>query len=45
MRGYEVLMVNSMEMLEEDDSENKNTVDEEIDERDLREAMRNKRDW
>ena len=30
---------------EEDESENKNTVDDEIDERDLREAMRNKRDW
>lgn len=33
-------------MLEdEDESENKNTVDEEVDERDLRTAMRNKRDW
>ena len=46
LKGYEVILVNSMEMLEEEDeSENRNTVDEEIDERDLRDAMRNKRDW
>ena len=33
-------------MLEdEDESDRQHTVDEEIDERDVRNAMRNKRDW
>lgn len=45
LRGYEVLVVDSMDMLEEEDDRPKREEAEEVDERDLRDAMRNKRDW
>lgn len=46
LKGYEVLVVDSMDMLEEEDDRPPRTEeDQEVDENDLRNAMRNKRDW
>lgn len=47
VRGYEVQVVDSMEMIEEGDDRPKRDGPEndEMDERDYREAMRNKKEW
>ena len=47
MKGFEVIQVTSMDMLEdpEEHSRRKDYVEEELDERLVREAMRNRKDW
>lgn len=46
VKGYEVVLVTSMDMLEDDEEEKMDAEsDEEIDDRVMNEALRNKRDW
>jgi RNA recognition motif-containing protein len=47
IKDYEVLVVNSMEMLSDDEDEERRDEpdEEEFDDRDVRNAMRNKRDF
>ena len=46
IKDYEIILVNSMEMLSDDEDEEKGAEeDEEFDDRDVRNAMKNKRDF
>ena len=45
IRDYEVLMVDRMDMLSDDEDEDKNEAEEDFDDRDVRTAMRNKKDY
>jgi hypothetical protein len=45
IKDYEVLVVNSMEMLSDDEEEKQQEPDEDFDDRDVNNAMRNKRDY
>jgi hypothetical protein len=45
IQDYEVMMVNSMEMLSDDEDDGEAEPDEDFDDRDVRNAMKNKRDF
>ena len=45
IQDYEVMMVNSMEMLSDDEDDREAEPDEDFDDRDVRNAMKNKRDF
>ena len=45
IKDYEVLVVDRMDMLSDDEDDDKHSADEDFDDRDVRNAMRNKRDF